>query len=285
MGLETVVNIADFAKTNPTASDPKSQGDDHIRAIKTALLNDFAGFLGAVLVTGTNGGAADVYTLTPTNALPAYGNCMLVEFSPTVNGTGAATLNISGLGAKAIKSVTGAAMTLGDLIVGQVYLAFYNGTEFRLASMTKNYIDQLAFAAAGFPNQAGNAGKALVTDGTNPAWTSMDLRGGPIFSKGNSGTTAQVATYTDGEGQTLTSTGTFSLSATGFPANRISAIVLRLINGGANGFSSTGINWIKSDGSFTTTFSSSGITLQTSGTDLILLLSYGDGTVYGKVAR
>lgn len=285
MALETVVNIADLVKTNPTAGDPKSAGDDHLRNIKTALLNDFAGFLGAVLVTGTNGGAADVYTLTPANALVAYGTSMLVEFSPTVNNTGAATLNISGLGAKAIKQLTGTAMTLGDLIFGQVYLAFYNGTEFRLASMTKNYIDQLAFAAAGFPNQSGNSGKALVTDGTNPAWISMDLRGSPIFSKGNSGTTAQVVTYTDGEGQTLTSTGTFSMSATGFPASRISGVILRLINGGANGFSTTGISWITSTGALTTTFSSAGVTLQTSGTDLILLLSYGDGTVYGKVAR
>jgi hypothetical protein len=285
MALETAVNIADLVKTNPGAGDPKSQGDDHIRNLKTVLQNAFAGFTGSVFVTGTDGGAADVYTLTPANALPAYGNRMLIAFSPTVNGTGPATINISGLGAKAIKSVTGAAMTLGDLIVGQLYLAMYNGTEFRLTSMTKNYIDQLAFAAAGFPNQAGNAGKALVTDGTNPAWISMDLRGGPVFSKGNSGTTAQVVTYTDGEGQTLTSTGTFSLSATGFPASRISGVILRLINGGANGFSTSGINWIKSDGSLTTAFSSAGVTLQASGTDLILLLSYGDGTVYAKAAR
>ena len=108
---------------------------------------------------------------------------------------------------------------------------------------------------------------------------------GPTFNKGNSGTTAQVVDYNDGEGQTLTATGAFSLSATGFPAGRLSAVVLRLINGGANGFSSTGINWIKSDGSFTTTFSQAGITLQASGTDLVLLLSYGDGAVYAKVAR
>lgn len=285
MPLETGVNLADLVVTNPAAGDLKSAGDDHIRLVKATLRNAFAGFTGSVFVTGTDGGAVNAYTLTPATPLPAYGTRMLAAFSPTVNGTGAATMNISGLGAVAIKSVTGAAMTLGDLIVGQVYLAIYNGTEFRLTAMTKNYIDQLAFAAAGFPNQAGNAGKALVTDGTNPAWISMDLRGGPVFSKGNSGTAAQVVNFTDGEGQTLTSTGTFSLSATGFPAARISAVVLRLINGGANGFSTTGINWIKFDGSLTTTFSTAGITLQAVGTDLVLLLSYGDGTVYGKVAR
>lgn len=285
MSLETAVNIADLVKTNPGSGDPKSQGDDHIRGLKTVLQNAFAGFTGAVIVTGTDGGAADAYTLTPSNALPAYGNRMVAIFAPTANNTGAATLNISGLGTKAIKTVTGAALGLGDLIVGYVYPVVYNGTEFRMMSITKNYVDQLAFAASGLPGQAGNAGKVLVTDGTGVSWISMDLRGAPVFSKGNSGITAQVVAYTDGEGQTLTSTGAFSLSATGFPAGRISAVVLRLINGGANGFSTTGINWIKSDGSFTTTFSAAGITLQAAGTDLVLLLSYGDGTVYGKVAR
>lgn len=285
MALETALQIADLVKTNPGSGDPKSQGDDHIRLIKAVLQNAFAGLSGAVIVTGTDGGAANAYTLTPTNPLVAYGNRMLMYFSPTANNTGACTMNISGLGTKAIKAVDGSALALGDLIVGYLYTAVYNGTEWRLTSITRNYVLQLAFAASGFPGQAGNAGKVLSTDGTNVAWTSMDLRGGPIFSKGNSGTTAQVINFTDGEGQTLTSTGTFSLSATGFPASRISGVILRLINGGANGFSSTGINWIKSDGSFTTTFSSAGITLQSAGTDLILLLSYGDGTVYGKVAR
>lgn len=285
MALETAVYLADLVPANPGAGDPKSAGDDHLRAIKTALRNSFAGFTGAALVTGTDGGAANAYTLTPITPLPAYGNRMLAIFAPTVNNSGAVTLNISGLGAVAVKSITGAALALGDLIFGYVYPLTYNGTEFRLTSITKNYVDQLAFAASGLPAQTGNAGKALVTDGTSIGWASMDLRGGPIFAKGNSGTIAQVITFTDGEGQTLTSTGAFSLSAAGFPATRISAVVLRLINGGANGFSTTGINWIKSDGSFTTTFSSAGITLQAAGTDLVLLLSYGDGTVYGKVAR
>lgn len=285
MALETAVVIADLVTTNPGSGDPKSQGDDHIRALKTVLKNAFSGLTGAVQVTGTDGGAADAYTLTPTNALPAYGTRMVAIFSPTVNNTGACTLNISGLGAKAIKSVSGAALTLGDLVVGYVYPVIYNGTEFRMMSITKNFVEQLAFAASGLPNQAGNAGKVLSTDGSGVSWISLDLRGGPIFSKGNSGTTAQVVTYTDGEGQTLTCTGSFSLSATGFPASRISAVALRLINGGAFAFSSTGINWVKSDGSWTTTFSAAGITLQTAGTDLVLLLSYGDGVVIGKVAR
>lgn len=285
MALETAVIIGDLVPANPGSGDPKSAGDDHLRAIKTALRNSFAGMTGAVIISGTDGGAANAYTLTPASPLPDYGTRMLAIFSPAANNTGACTLSVSGLPAKAVKSVFGGALSLGDLIVGQVYIAIYTGAEFRLITLTKNYIDQLTFASSGLPAVAGNAGKVLGNDGTSAGWVSQDLRGCPIFSKGNSGTTAQVVNYADGEGQTLTSTGAFVLSATGFLTGRLCASILRLINGGANGFSSTGINWIKSDGSFTTTFSSSGITLQAAGTDIVLLFSYGDGTIYGKVAR
>lgn len=41
MGLETGEFIADLVDTNPTGSDPKSQGDDHLRLIKKVLQNTF----------------------------------------------------------------------------------------------------------------------------------------------------------------------------------------------------------------------------------------------------
>lgn len=285
MGLETVVTLADLNPANPSSADPKSQGDDHLRNIKAALLTCFGGFLGAVMVTGTDGGAADAYTLTPGSPLPDYGTRMLAVFSPTANNTGACTLSISGLPAKALKTMFGTPLSLGDLIVGQVYIAMYNGTEWHLITLTKNYIDQLTFAASGLPSVSGSAGKVLGSDGTSAGWVSPDLRGAPVDDPRNSGTGPVTITYADGEGQTLTSTGAFVLSATGFVTDRLCAVLLRLVNGGANGFSSTGIQWIKSDGSLTTTFSSAGITLQAAGTDVVLLFSYGDGTVYGKVAR
>ena len=154
MGLETVVNIGDLVATNPLGSDPKSLGDNHIRNIKTALLNDFAGFTGAVCVTGTDGGATNAYTLTPATPLPAYGTKMVAVFAPTATNTGAVTLNISGLGAKAVNSVSGAALVANDLVTGNLYAAYYNGTEFRLIAVTKNYADQLAFSTA-VPAQPG----------------------------------------------------------------------------------------------------------------------------------
>ena len=154
MSLETVTYVADLTATNPTATDPKSQGDDHIRNIKSALRLCFAGFAGVINVTGTNGGAADAYTLTPTTAITAYSTNMLITFIPNATNTGAVTMNISGLGTKSVKSVAGAALVAGDLVISNVYQAIYNGTEFRLVGITKQYADQLSLSAA-LPSQPG----------------------------------------------------------------------------------------------------------------------------------
>jgi hypothetical protein len=206
MGLESVTYVADLNTSNPASGDAKSQGDDHLRNIKTAVKNCFPGHAGAILVTGTDGGSANTYTLTPTTTLAAYGTNMVVIFTPGATNTGASTLNISGLGAKNIKSVSGAALTSGDLVSGKTYSAFYNGTDFVLASVTKNYIDQLAFSTA-LPAQTGNSGKFLTTDGTNASWASA----GSISLRTVSGADTVISSD---KGKLIDCSGTFTLSLT-----------------------------------------------------------------------
>ena len=47
MSLEVFTgNIADLVPTNPAGTDPKSQGDDHIRGIKFTLLETFGPVVG-----------------------------------------------------------------------------------------------------------------------------------------------------------------------------------------------------------------------------------------------
>ena len=47
MGLETVTYIPELNQSNPVgATDPKSEGDDHLRLIKKSLLNTFGSFVG-----------------------------------------------------------------------------------------------------------------------------------------------------------------------------------------------------------------------------------------------
>lgn len=48
MALETVTHISDLNPLNPTSGDPKSEGDNHVRNIKSALKTTFANITGAV---------------------------------------------------------------------------------------------------------------------------------------------------------------------------------------------------------------------------------------------
>ena len=206
MGLETVDYIGDLVITNPTATDPKSQGDDHFRNMKEAVKECFAGFAGAICVCGTDGGAVNAYTITPTTALLAYGTNMVAIFTPTITNTGAATLNISGIAAKDLKSVSGAALTSGDLVAGNVYVAIYNATNFRLIAPTKNYIDQLSFSTT-LPAQSGNSGKFLTTDGTNASWSELFKTGTIRFADSTDPTKKlafNVSSITAGQTRTIT---------------------------------------------------------------------------------
>lgn len=291
MALEAeVVNIADLDPASPAGGDPKSDGDNHIRNIKKALAEAFAGFTGAILVTGVDGGAANVYTLTPEDPIEAYGARMLALFTPIANSTGAVTLNISGLGAKAVLAVDGSALRSGDLTGPTVVQ--YDGTAFRLLSVTKNFVDQIVVSGTvpGVTDPA-NVGKFFTATTGGGAWAPIAAPepGGDSHDKGNSGTTAQVVNFLEGgvptEGQTITVTGVFNLSASGFPAGRTNGVLLRLNNAGAfPGMTSTGITWIKFDGTLTTTFASAGIPLAVSGPTMLAIFTFGDGTVYGKAA-
>lgn len=51
MGLESATFINQLVTSNPTGSDGKSQGDDHLRLIKQVLQNSFPNITGAVTMT------------------------------------------------------------------------------------------------------------------------------------------------------------------------------------------------------------------------------------------
>ena len=75
MGLESVTYISDLVATKPVSADPKSEGDDHIRNIKSAIKTTFPNISGAVTVTHS-----DLNTVTAKAPIA----------SPTFTGTPAA---------------------------------------------------------------------------------------------------------------------------------------------------------------------------------------------------
>lgn len=67
------------------------------------------------------------------------------------------------------------------------------------------------------------------------------------------------------------------------PAGTYSELEVQLVNGGLGVTWPTSVNWLKGDGTSTTTFASSGVTLQSPGTNWILVWSTdGGATVWGR---
>jgi len=84
--------------------------------------------------TFINGTAAGTnsYTLTLTPALTAYAVGQQFNVLFTNENTATATLNINGLGAKAIKRNGSKATKAGDILSGQVFSLMYDGTDFQI---------------------------------------------------------------------------------------------------------------------------------------------------------
>lgn len=166
MSLETALYPSQLNASNPAPSDPKAQGDDHLRTTKVALRNATNGFTGHVLVGGTDTGAANTYVLSPAAALVAYSPNMVVIWMPANTNGGASTINISSLGAQNIRRIDGSPLDNGDIMAGQPVSMVYTGTEFRLLAITPQQITQLAFSAA-LPVPTGKTGMPLIAGDTD----------------------------------------------------------------------------------------------------------------------
>ncbi len=85
MALESTTYIDGLVITNPTGTDPRSQGDDHLRLVKSTLRSTFPNVAGAMTATHTELNLIDGYTGTTAelnyNDIPTLGT---VESSKSV---------------------------------------------------------------------------------------------------------------------------------------------------------------------------------------------------------
>ncbi len=128
MGLETGTYVDDLISTNPIGgSDFLSEGDNHLRLIKSVLRNSFPGQTFPIgLVTDT--GAANAYAGVMSPAPASLANGTIVMFRAVNANTGASTFNLNGLGAKAIVKYDGKALEVGDIAAGQLIMLQYEST-------------------------------------------------------------------------------------------------------------------------------------------------------------
>lgn len=117
-------------------------------------------------------------------------------------------------------------------------------------------------------------------------WTLKDVASA-YLNKGtiNSGTVTFA--YTDGSHQRLQVGGALTIATSTWPPSGTNgSMLIELVNGASATVTWPTVNWIKSDGTVTTTFSANGVTLQASGTDFFVLWTRDAGTtIYGKFVR
>lgn len=115
--------------------------NDAAREVMAVLARWFGDTNGAL----TSAGAANAYTLTLNATITAYAAGQLFCFFANHAATGAATLNVDGVGAKAIKKKHDQAIESGDIEQNQIVIVAYKATEdvFQLLTPTaiENTVD------------------------------------------------------------------------------------------------------------------------------------------------
>lgn len=94
MALEVPTYISDFVSTNPTGTDPKNQGDDHIRYMKAAIKATFPSVTGAVTPTHTLLNTVGVTQTAGNNTTNTATTAFVQAAIATVNAQSATTVAV-----------------------------------------------------------------------------------------------------------------------------------------------------------------------------------------------
>jgi hypothetical protein len=112
-----------------------------------------------IAASGTNTVTA---TLAP--AISAYVTGAPIWLKQATTNTGAMTINLNSVAAKALKKQNDVAMSAGDIEGGQVYCITYDGTDFQMQSQTATTTNDATLNSIA---ALGASGKMLYTTGTD----------------------------------------------------------------------------------------------------------------------
>jgi hypothetical protein len=209
MALEVGTFISDLVATNPTSTDPKAEGDDHIRLLKSTVKATFPNVTGAVLPTHTELNFVDGVT----SGIQGQLNARAPINNPTFTGTvtipsGASIADYAPLNSPALTGVPTAPTAAPGTNTTQL--------------ATTEFVVSQAFSSA-LPGQTGNAGKFLSTNGTAASWETV---------AGVSSVGLTVPAFLSVANSPITSSGTLAVTFSGS--------ALPVANGGTGVTTSTG---------------------------------------------
>ncbi|MBF0139786.1 MAG: hypothetical protein HQL74_05850 [Magnetococcales bacterium] len=122
--------LADASDTTPGPLSQKVDGDTlvvdttahKIKVVPVAI---------AQKLYAVDGGSTNALTVNPTPAWSAYAAGQFLWVKVANTNTGAATINVSGLGVKSIKNADGSDLGANLLYGGGIHMLCYNGTHFQ----------------------------------------------------------------------------------------------------------------------------------------------------------
>lgn len=200
MAVETGSYISALVATNPASSDPKSEGDNHIRFVKEKLLETVPNLTGAMTASHTELNILDGATLSTAELNILDG---VTASTAELNILDGATVTVTEL--NYVDGVTSGIQAQIDLKAPLASPAL-TGTPIAPTAASGTATDQIAttsFVASTslvsvLPGQTGNAGKLINTDGTTATWSATLDNSVIVPSAGTAlATTTQTQTLTN----------------------------------------------------------------------------------------
>lgn len=129
MALNTLADLSTTAASNTDFRGQSIQGSASVSTIDSMLQNlaaMLARFYDDIGATGTVAGTGDAITLTSGSAFGSLANGNVVSFKAGASNTGAATINVDALGAKAVRRQGDTDLSANDIVASGIYLLRYD---------------------------------------------------------------------------------------------------------------------------------------------------------------
>lgn len=182
-------------------------------------------------------GANDTYAITLADPPVSYVTGQQFSFKANTANTGAASLNVNSLGAKAIKKDVNVDLATGDILANQIVFVEYDSTNFQIISRTSTQPTVQTFTSSGtYTPSIGLKFAVIEVQGAGAGGTGTTGSGGGGQGGGAGGYAKKILSPTAiGVSQTVTigAAGTHGISgATGGNGGNTSFGTLIVANGG-----------------------------------------------------
>ncbi|GAC1042245.1 hypothetical protein [Rhizobium sp. No.120] len=170
------------------------------------------------------GGSANSITANLTPAPATYSAPFGIVLLLSATNTGAATLNVNGLGAKSILRAGGTALSPGDLTAGQIIVLVYDGTAFQIPSQKT----PPALATTLYVRTDGNDANDGLTNSPSGAFATIQAAANTALTRYNAAGSSVVIQVGDGTytaGLNLLRSGIVNITLQGNPSTPANCVI------------------------------------------------------------